>query len=73
MAYELEFSDKADSDLAWHLKSGNKPTLLKIYKLFEELTVHPYKGTGKPELLKGNLAGYWSRRVNHKGQDDLQS
>lgn len=29
-----------------------------------ELTEHPFKGTGKPELLKHSLIGCWSRRVN---------
>lgn len=31
-----------------------------------ELEVHPRTGTGKPELLKGDMAGVWSRRINKK-------
>ncbi len=27
---------------------------------------YPFEGTGKPELLKYNLAGYWSRRINRE-------
>ena len=66
MAYELMLSAKAEKDLAWHAKSGNKTSIKKIYILFEELVNHPYTGTGKPEPLRGDLAGYWSRRINKK-------
>jgi len=31
-----------------------------------ELAEHPREGTGKPEMLKGDLAGYWSRRINRE-------
>ena len=36
----------------------------KINKLVQEVMWDPSKGTGKPELLLGNYAGYWSRRIN---------
>ena len=35
----------------------------KLAKLFSELENHPMTGTGKPERLRGNLQGYWSRRI----------
>jgi len=34
--------------------------------LISELKLHPYSGTGKPEALKHDLQGYWSRRINQK-------
>jgi toxin YoeB len=34
--------------------------------LLNELTEHPFEGTGKPEALKYNLTGYWSRRINQE-------
>ena len=34
--------------------------------MLEELTEHPYSGIGKPEALKHQLKGYWSRRINKK-------
>ena len=37
--------------------------LEKINKLIQEITREPFRGTGKPEPLSGNLAGYWSRRI----------
>ncbi len=64
MAYHLDFTDKAYLDIEFHKKSGNKAILKKILKLLEELTEAPYTGTGKPEPLKYNLTGLWSRRIN---------
>lgn len=64
MSYELEFTRTAEEGLAAHARSGNKPLLRKISKLLEEIAEHPYTGTGKPEQLKYEFAGYWSRRIN---------
>ncbi len=38
----------------------------KINTLIEECRRHPFKGTGKPEPLGGNLTGWWSRRISHE-------
>ena len=64
MAYQLDFSNLANKDIEFHKNSGNKVLLKKMLGLFNELTDHPFEGTGKPELLKHNLSGYWSRRIN---------
>lgn len=40
--------------------------LEKLNGLIEECRRHPFKGTGKPEPLSGNLAGWWSRRINQE-------
>ncbi|MEX1240968.1 MAG: Txe/YoeB family addiction module toxin [Cyclobacteriaceae bacterium] len=39
-----------------------------LYRINAYLCIerHPFKGLGKPEPLKGNLAGYWSRRVTNE-------
>lgn len=66
MDYELEISEQADFDIAKHKKAGNKVVLNKIFVLFDELCQHPFTGTGKPEQLKYNLAGNWSRRINNE-------
>ena len=34
--------------------------------LLEEISEHPFTGTGKPEALKHDLAGKWSRRINQE-------
>ena len=38
--------------------------LTRVNTLIEECRRHPLKGTGKPEPLAGNLAGWWSRRIS---------
>lgn len=66
MAYHLDFSEQSKKDIAFHNKSGNKALLQKLLVLLEELSEHPTTGTGKPELLKHELSGYWSRRINQE-------
>ena len=66
MIYHLDFSRQAKSDIDFHKKSGNKAVLNKLLVLLNELTEHPFTGIGKPEPLKYNLTGYWSRRINHE-------
>jgi toxin YoeB len=64
MVFYLDFTDDAKQDIAKHKKAGNKAVLTKILKLSEELQQHPFTGTGKPEQLKHQLTGLWSRRIN---------
>lgn len=64
MAYNLDFTDDAKEEIAKHKKAGNKAVLNKILTLLEELKEHPFTGTGKPEPLKHQLTGLWSRRIN---------
>lgn len=66
MSYILKFSEKTDEDLLFHKKSGNKIILKKIVSFLEEIAEHPYTGTGKPEPLKYDLSGKWSRRINQE-------
>lgn len=64
--FRVKVEKQARIDLAQHIKDGNKATINKISKIFEELAIHPEYGTGKPEILKHVLAGLWSRRINQK-------
>ncbi len=41
-------------------------TVRKINALVKECQRTPFTGTGKPEALKGNLRGHWSRRINQE-------
>ena len=66
MAYHLDFTDKAKEDIAYHRKTGNRAVLNKTLALLEELSEHPFSGTGKPEAMKHNLSGLWSRRINRE-------
>jgi toxin YoeB len=42
----------------------DKKTLKKINRLIQNALVSPFDGIGKPEPLKENLSGYWSRRID---------
>lgn len=64
MIYKLLLTKKAEEHLKEWKKSGQKKTLLKIISLFEVLQLHPTSSTGQVEQLKGNLSGYWSRRID---------
>lgn len=64
--YQITLTDLAKKQLNRHEKVGNRATLRKIQAIFSELKDHPYSGTGKPEALRHNLKGFWSRRINHK-------
>jgi toxin YoeB len=47
-------------------KSGNKAIMNKITALIEDIQLHPFEGIGKPEPLKYELLGKWSRRINQE-------
>ena len=66
MTYHLDFSKQAQKDIDFHKKSGSKTVVNKLLVLLTELTEHPFTGTGKPEQLKYNLGGLWSRRINRE-------
>ncbi len=64
--YELIITKDAEKDIRSFARSGDKSSARKVNDLLNELRVHPYTGTGKPEPLKDNWSGYWSRRINKK-------
>ena len=66
MIYTLEFTEKALEDIEKHKKAGDPSVLKKIKRLLDELMEHPKTGTGQPEILKHELAGLYSRRINKK-------
>lgn len=61
---EVIFSPEAKEDIDYWKKSGNKVLMNKITVLLKDIIEHPYTGIGKPEPLKYDLAGKWSRRIN---------
>lgn len=64
MIYELILQPEAEQHLEEWKKSGKKKILKKIADLFSELREHPTTGTGQVEQLRGNLSGFWSRRID---------
>ena len=65
MIYTLDFTASAERDIAF-LKKYDSHSYKKLERLLAELIEHPATGTGKPEPLKGNRSGQWSRRISKK-------
>lgn len=61
----ISFTSEVWSDYLYWVEKDQK-ILKKINKLIEEIQRTPFKGSGKPEPLKFNLTGYWSRRIDIK-------
>lgn len=63
---EIEYSPTAKDDLEFWRKSGNKAIQNKISELLKSILETPFEGIGKPEPLKHDYAGWWSRRINRE-------
>lgn len=61
---EVKLLEDADEDLSFWVKTGNKSVQMKINQLLLSIEETPYSGIGRPEALKYNLSGLWSRRIN---------
>jgi len=55
-------SDAWEDYVYWQFQ--DKKTLKRINLLLKDMLRSPFEGIGKPEPLKGNLSGFWSRRIN---------
>jgi toxin YoeB len=62
---DLEFDPNAFDDLQWWVENDRKQAL-KIMKLIKEIQREPFTGLGKPEPLKHELSGCWSRRITQE-------
>ena len=61
----LSWDEEAwDHYLYW--QKTDKKMLGKLNALIKECQRHPFQGTGKPEPLRGDLAGFWSRRIDRE-------
>lgn len=49
-----------------HLHENEERLFVKLSRLIEECRRDPFRGTGKPEALRGNLSGWWSRRIDRE-------
>lgn len=64
-ARSLEFDIAGFEDLSWWIENDRKKAL-RIVKLIKEIQRDPFNGTGKPEMLKHELSGCWSRRIDQE-------
>ena len=65
MKYSIDYTDKAIDGLV-RLRDNEPKAYAKAKQLIEELKEHPKTGTGKPEQLKGDRSGQWSRRISDR-------
>ena len=61
---EVIYNDKYLEDINFWKMSGQKQIQSKISKLIEDILQHPNTGLGKPEILKYELSGLWSREID---------
>ena len=62
---KITFTPEAYADYLDWLQTDRK-LFIKITELIRESARNPAKGIGKPEQLKYEYSGYWSRRINHE-------
>jgi len=60
---KLTFTEAGWDDYLW-FQDTDKKLLKRINLLIKDALRNPFEGIGKPESLKANLSGYWSRRIN---------
>jgi toxin YoeB len=60
---DITWSPEGWDDLTYWMGQDRK-TLRRIVRIIEDIQRTPAEGIGKPEPLKGNLSGYWSRRID---------
>jgi toxin YoeB len=60
---KVSFTELAWSDYLW-LQKKDKRLLKRVNLLIKDVIRDAFEGIGKPEPLKGNLSGYWSRRID---------
>jgi len=61
----LVFTPTAWNDYLW-FQAHDKRLVKRVNQLIQDVLRHPFEGIGKPEPLKGELAGYWSRRIDEQ-------
>lgn len=59
----LVFTESSWTDYIWFQEHDRK-LLKRINTLLKDIKRNPFAGIGKPEPLKADLSGYWSRRIN---------
>jgi len=59
----LEFKPQAFEDLQYWVRHQPK-TANRVMRMLEESMREPFSGIGKPEPLKGDLSGWWSKRID---------
>lgn len=59
---KIWFDEAWEDYLYWQMQ--DKKTLKRVHALLKDVERNPFEGIGKPEPLKGELSGFWSRRID---------
>ena len=65
---EIDFTIEAMEHIEFYKKAGDTASIKKIKLLIESMKINPFEGLGKPEALKYELTGCWSRRINKENR-----
>lgn len=63
---KLVFSDQAWEDYLWWQSAGDGKGLERANEIIKATRRSPFEGIAKPEPLKGDLSGWWSRRITNE-------
>lgn len=63
---EIVLLPQAQADRDYWKRTGNKAIMKRISALLADIQKHPFTGIGKPEPLKHDLQGKWSRRITQE-------
>jgi toxin YoeB len=65
---EIRLGPEATKDLAYIKSIGNTRIIKRIELLLKSIMITPFEGVGKPEPLKHNWSGKWSRRIDKENR-----
>ena len=60
----VSFTSNGWDDYSWWLMYNDKKSLKRLLHVIDDIRRSPFDGIGKPEPLRGNLSGWWSRRID---------
>jgi toxin YoeB len=61
---QIVYTNAAEDLTYW--KKNNPKIAVRIEKLLKSIQIHPFTRLGKPEPLRFERSGYWSRRIDHE-------
>ena len=62
---KVVFADRGWEDFTWWLETDRK-IAVRIVRLIKDIQRQPFEGSGKPEPLRHDLTGFWSRRITEE-------
>lgn len=65
---EIRLNDEAKKDLLYWKNTNNLKVQERIKQLLISISETPFSGIGKPEPLKHNMSGFWSRRIDRENR-----